>query len=98
MTKEEHLLTLLAEECVETAQRATKALRFGLTEIQEGQGLTNAQRIVYEFNDIYTVMCLLRENQLINKVIDLNASQLKEKKIEKWMEYSEQLGTIKHTN
>lgn len=30
------LLVLLAEECVEVAQRATKAIRFGLGEIQEG--------------------------------------------------------------
>ena len=29
MTREEHLLTIVAEECAEVAQRATKALRFG---------------------------------------------------------------------
>ncbi len=61
MTRTELLLTVLAEECVETAQRVSKAIRFTLEEIQPEQELTNAQRIVYEFNDIVAVMEVLQQ-------------------------------------
>lgn len=49
---ERELLTIMAEECVETAKRITKALRFGSTEIQPGQPYTNTERISLEFGDI----------------------------------------------
>jgi hypothetical protein len=64
MNNTEHLLTILSEECVETAQRVSKAIRFGLTEVQEGQHLNNAERLVYEFNDIVAVMELLHEKRI----------------------------------
>jgi hypothetical protein len=34
MNPTEHLLSCLAEECAEVAQRASKSLRFGLSEVQ----------------------------------------------------------------
>ena len=52
MTREEHLLTILAEECSEVAHRVSKALRFGVEEVQPGQSLTNAERIKVEFVDL----------------------------------------------
>lgn len=52
MTYIQHLLTVLAEECAETAVRASKAIRFGMSEAQEGQDKTNKERLEYEFNDI----------------------------------------------
>lgn len=50
--RERELLTILIEECAEVQQRATKALRFGLSEIQPGQPLTNAERLAREVGDI----------------------------------------------
>ena len=73
MTRKDYLLIVLQEECVETAQRVSKALRFKPEEIQEGQDLTNAERIVYEFNDIVAVMELLQEEGIIDNVIDKEA-------------------------
>lgn len=55
MTRDEHLLTILAEECAEVAQRCSKALRFGIDEVQPGQGLDNRRRIEKEFNDLLGV-------------------------------------------
>jgi hypothetical protein len=37
MTRQEMLLTIVAEECNETPQRVSKAIRFGLDEIEAGQ-------------------------------------------------------------
>ena len=56
MTRTDHLLTIVAEEAVEVAQRATKALRFGLTEVQEGHDANNADRLLRELNDLAAVV------------------------------------------
>lgn len=94
MTKIEMLLTILGEECNETAQRVSKALRFTPGEVQPGQELTNAQRIVYEFNDILAVMEILREHGVFDKVVDPVALLLKKNKIEKYLNYSAKVGTL----
>jgi len=59
MTRVEHLLFMLAEECGEVAQRASKAARFGLTEIWPETGMTNAEAITAEMNDLSAVWMLL---------------------------------------
>lgn len=94
MTRNENLLTILSEECVETAQRVSKALRFTLEEIQPEQELTNAQRIVYEFNDILAVMEILQEEGVFDKVIDREAIDKKKIKVAKYLAYSAQVGTV----
>lgn len=94
MTRKEILLTILAEECVETAQRVSKALRFTLDEIQPDQNQTNAQRIVYEFNDIVAMMEILKEEGIIDTVIDIEAIEKKKAKVAKYLEYSYKMGTI----
>lgn len=94
MTRQEHLLTILIEECNETAQRATKALRFGLEEVQPEQDATNAERIVYEFNDIVAVMELLYAEGGLPKVFDAVSAGLKKVKIEKYFSYSSNCGTV----
>ena len=94
MTRTELLLITLSEECNETAQRVSKALRFTLEEIQDGQTFNNAERIVYEFNDIAAVMEILKEEGLVEKVIDREAIELKKVKVKKWLQYSEKVGTL----
>jgi NTP pyrophosphatase (non-canonical NTP hydrolase) len=93
MTRTEHLLWILAEECAEVAQRASKAARFGLTEVQPGQIKTNAQRLTDEMTDLSAIsQMLFKEGPLpaINFVSILN----KEKKIEEFLLYSKECGTL----
>lgn len=59
LTTIEYLSQLVQEECNEIAQRASKLSRFGKDEIQEGQTLTNYQRLEEEYNDLDVVKCLL---------------------------------------
>jgi hypothetical protein len=96
MNRTEHLLTILGEEGVEVAQRCTKALRFSLGEIQPGQGLTNAQRIRGEYIDLLAVMRMLVEEGAIEPVTDddLPAMEAKRQKVEKFLTYSRQCGTL----
>jgi len=59
------LLDCLTEELSEAIQRICKAQRFGLSEIQEGQSLTNDERIVYELADVETVIEMLQEEGIL---------------------------------
>lgn len=94
MNRQEHLLTILAEECTEVAHRATKALRFGLGEVQPGQGLTNAERIVYELTDLLAVAMMLADEGHLVLEDQREAEVAKRAKVEKFLLLSEQLGTL----
>jgi hypothetical protein len=56
VTRQEHLLVVLAEELVETAQDVAKALRFGMDSSRGPGEPTNAERIQMEFNEAHAVM------------------------------------------
>jgi NTP pyrophosphatase (non-canonical NTP hydrolase) len=92
MNRTEHLLTCLAEECAEVAQRVSKALRFGLTEVQPGQGKDNAERIAEELGDLYAVALILADEN----VIPLAEAPLtaKREKIERFMSISREQGAL----
>lgn len=57
--REREIITILVEECAEVQQRATKALRFGIEEIQPGQMMTNAQRLAAEVGDMLEMVEIL---------------------------------------
>ena len=88
MNKTEHLLTVLTEECSEATQRACKAARFGLTEIQPGQREDNKRRLEREYAEVVAVAELLglraRKKDKAAKV----------KKLKKYMDLSRKLGTL----
>lgn len=102
MNRREHLLTILAEECVETAQRATKALRFGLSETQPGQEFTNAQRMFLEYTDILAIMKMLIDEGILAEagVVTFTDEKMREiinnkiNRVEKYLKYSHQCGTL----
>jgi hypothetical protein len=68
------LLTILAEECCEAAVRVSKALRFGLAEVQPGQALSNATRLAHELGDIVEVTRRLLEVCALEQA-DIDAGQ-----------------------
>lgn len=93
MTTTEHLLTILGEECAEVHQRASKALRFGLDEIQPGQTLTNAERVMQEFDDLYAVVLMLQNRALLPGRTARNVQE-KQDKVNKFICYSAECGTL----
>lgn len=96
MTRQEHLLVILMEECAEVAQRASKALRFGLFEVQPGQELTNRDRICQEFADLTAAMNMLENECGIGMEFDRfdNLVNRKIAQVEKFLKYSSEVGTL----
>jgi|TARA_R110000796_G_C14262349_1_gene400149 NTP pyrophosphatase (non-canonical NTP hydrolase) len=92
MTNEQHLLTILAEECAEVGQRATKAIRFGLEDPAGAQPgfSSNKKRLLEEINDLLAVVNLLFGEDYINN----NQQKLKKIKIEKYTQLSKKLGQL----
>ena len=89
MTTQEHLLSILAEECGEVAQRSIKALSFGLAEVQPGQPLANAERIRQEFADLCGVYEMIGLNPPSRA--DIEAKKLK---VQKFLAYSAECGCV----
>lgn len=94
MNRTEHLLSCLAEECCEVGQRVSKAMRFGLTEVQPGQPLTNAQRIAAEFHDVLAVVEMLEDVGALERPQDVHAMDRKKAKVQAFMDYAEQMGAM----
>lgn len=98
MTQIEYLLITLMKECDEVSQRCSKALRFGLHEVQPEQPLDNEVRIMEEICDFRGVVRYLQELGVFRKLLDMkwvNArARAKIEKLVKYMEYSKQRGII----
>lgn len=98
MNRKEHLLDIAAEECAEVAQRCSKALRFGVDEIQPGQNLTNAERILEEFIDLCAVFEMLEAEGVLSisttdHILEAKLDS-KKKRVEQMLQYSRQQGTL----
>lgn len=78
------LLTILAEECCEVGQRVSKALRFGLMEIQPGQPLSNAERISEELGDLLATAEEM--NDMIDWQIVENSKAAKREKLARYLQ------------
>lgn len=97
MTRTEHLLTILAEECSEVAQRVSKALRFGLDEVQAGQPLGNADRILEELHDLFAVAAILQAEGVIGPFVPpAEKVSRKLEKIEGYFAISRYQGVLSH--
>jgi NTP pyrophosphatase (non-canonical NTP hydrolase) len=95
MNRTEHLLTCLAEECAEVAQRVSKALRFGLDEVQSGQNFSNAERIVAELEDLAAVANILASEGAVRSVrLTASIVDRKREKIERFMAISREQGVL----
>lgn len=99
MTREEHLLTIAAEECAEIAQRISKALRFGMEQVQAKAGhavtgeadesLTNRERIRKEYSDLAATLEMLGIGAPLGSWMDD-----KRAKVERFLAYSAECGTL----
>lgn len=93
MTRDEHLLVILMEECAEIAKEASKALRFGIDHINpEEDGMTNRTKMTMEIahlTAIFEMVGVYNDQKFFNECCDK-----KRDKVEKFIEYSKQCGTL----
>lgn len=97
MDKSQYLLAKLAEESVEVAQRALKQIQFGKLEIQNGQPLTNAERLKQELLDLMSIAKLLQHCGELPEITELektNALIAKRNKLQKYLNLSISLGQL----
>lgn len=100
MTKEQYLLICLAEECGELAQRATKALRFGLDETREGHEHNNTMKLLMELADVHVILGKL-DNVLSDNLTKESATILynytidKKTRFDKYFQLSVDRGIVK---
>lgn len=80
------LLTILMEECGEVVQRCSKALRFGLLEVQPGQELTNATRLAHEIGDVLKMVEVLEVADAISGVDVDDGAARKARNLVKYMQ------------
>lgn len=95
MNETQYLLICLSEECAEVSQRVSKALRFGLHEVQpptpslpQGHTMSNLERLEQEFNDLLAV------GEALGLRISPKEIKAKKEKIAKYMDYSREQGTL----
>src|SRR5690349_12970351 len=94
MNHSEHLLSIIAEEAAEVAQRATKTLRFGVAEVQPGQDHTNVFRLMGELHDLLAAVEMFHEHHGWPVLIHRDKIDAKKVKVEKFLAYSAELGTL----
>lgn len=94
LTENQWLLNTLAEECCEVGQRVSKALRFGLHEIQPDQPANNAERIVAELADLYAMVEILNDAGVLPKIPRAGIAS-KKVKVASYLSYARSQGMIK---
>lgn len=92
MNRLEHLLTIFGEECSEIHQESCKALRFGIDE-QRDLPTSNRERMQKEWNDLLAMVDMLKIEG-IELIRDQHLIDLKKAKVEKYLKYSLELGTL----
>ena len=92
MTRDEHLMVIAMEECHEVAQRLSKALRFGMEEVQPGQHMTNRERVTVEVADLRAMFDMLGiddDSPFVHRL-----ALEKRAKVEHFLNYSAECGTL----
>jgi hypothetical protein len=87
---EKELLVCLMEEAFECLDhmgpRASKAIRFGLDEVQPGQDRTNRQRLTQEIGDLCAVIDRLAECGVLSMAEIIAAKERKKPKLDKYIQ------------
>lgn len=102
MNAQEHLMVVAAEEAGEVAVAAlalgkslNKTLRFGIDDTNPATNKTNAQMLDMELNDlIASVEMLLELGVELPGLYDREQIDKKKAKVQKYMGYAEQRGTL----
>lgn len=95
MNKIEHLTVIVGEEAAEVVQAASKCLRFGPDEVYKLIGKSNIKRVLIEFNELFAVLEMLKdEGAFTESIFDPEIIANKKLKVLDYMEESRLCGTL----
>lgn len=98
MISGENLLIIAMEECAEIQQEISKALRFGVDSHHPDEpDIDNGERVLREYYQLKMVMNELMARRIIPPISEREQTQImfaKRDSIEKWEEYSKDLGIV----
>jgi len=93
MNKQDHLLTIVAEECSEVQKLCCEALRFGIDGFNLSINESNEVGLLREINGLVASIEMLF-NRSIENIVDDNSILNKMEKVERWLKYSELKGRL----
>ena len=94
MTKLQHLLLKLGEECCEVAKEASKCSQFGMNESAAAHEADNKARLHAELNDVFGIITMLNVDHDFGFDFDAEAGTEKIKKVILYRQYSIDLGLV----
>ncbi len=95
MNEEQLLFLLLMEEAAEVQQICSKIIRFGASDFHpKNHNIPNIQLLKGELNDLYTVIDLIQATYDVDLGRDEKLISEKSTKIEKYKNYSKNLGRV----
>jgi NTP pyrophosphatase (non-canonical NTP hydrolase) len=94
LNRQQLLLVKLAEEASEVAQIALKTVQFGAHETCPGLLQDNFERVNAELQDLFAVVQILNDEFDLGFVSDETLVKLKTLKINKYAQYSRDLGLV----
>jgi hypothetical protein len=97
MTVKQHAILKLIEECAEVQHQAAKLMQFGPDDKEPGQTQTNATRLRYELDDLWSAMWRIEELKVLRPT-DHTTMKIhhhrKQGKVDHFLNYSRKLGTV----
>ena len=81
-TKE--VMDILQEECAEVIQAISKISRFGLDNLKPGKPKTNREHLEEELGDLYAMIEILQELDVVSWTNIELAASAKREKLKKW--------------
>ena len=81
-TKE--VMDILQEECAEVIQAVSKISRFGLDNLKPGKPKTNREHLEEELGDLYAMIEILQELDVVSWTNIELAAEAKREKLKQW--------------
>ena len=81
-TKE--VMDILQEECAEVIQAISKISRFGLDNLKPGKPKTNREHLEEELGDLYAMIEILQELDIVSWTNIKQAAEAKREKLKIW--------------
>ena len=83
-TQTKEVMDILQEECAEVIQAVSKISRFGLDNLKPGKPKTNREHLEEELGDLYAMIEILQELDVVSWTNIELAAEAKREKLKKW--------------